>query len=246
MEKVPFYSNSVETAKHEKEIELWRASHKANISCKQYIDSRETGLSATAYDGYHVDKGYSKKLVELFGYERTMCVLASTVRHLSYDGRLSPGIKEWASKQYFGLTKKYEDEYILNTHPGLVDILAKNVKELYDGLSLFTIAHCKEDSSQLDFSGKLLVLSSRALKEKYWLPENQLWFCNGGGFGCSPTSSGRAVYAKCLFDGEETRWNRSQFIGVIKDEYVPDWAKQKLEEMKSSENSQSEGMDMNL
>ncbi len=38
---------------------------------------------------------------------------------------------------------------------------------------------------------------------KLWLRES--------GFGCSPTASGRAVYATCLGDGEKTRWNREDF-----------------------------------
>ncbi len=51
------------------------------------------------------------------------------------------------------------------------------------------------------------------------------------GFGCSPTASGRAVYATCLGDGENARWDRSDFIGVLKDEFLPDWARTKLEEL---------------
>ena len=54
-----------------------------------------------------------------------------------------------------------------------------------------------------------------------------------GGFGCSPTASGRAVYATCLGDGEQKRWNRADFIGVLKDEFLPDWAREKLNELQA-------------
>ena len=38
-----------------------------------------------------------------------------------------------------------------------------------------------------------------------------------------------------LKDDENTHFRRSDFIGVIKDECVPDWAKEKLEALNSSE-----------
>lgn len=66
----------------------------------------------------------------------------------------------------------------------------------------------------------MLVMSPFTLKESYWAPENQLWLATGG-FGCSPTAVGRAVYATCLSDGEKTRWNREDFIGVLRDSICP-------------------------
>ena len=32
-----------------------------------------------------------------------------------------------------------------------------------------------------------------------------------------------------------TRWNRADFIGVLKEEYLPDWAAEKLEELRGQE-----------
>ena len=55
------------------------------------------------------------------------------------------------------------------------------------------------------------------------------------GFGCSPTAIGRSVRCTCLGDGEMTRWNRTDFIGVLKEEFLPDWAKEKQMELKGQE-----------
>ena len=38
----------------------------------------------------------------------------------------------------------------------------------------------------------------------------------------------------CLWDDEITSWNRNQLIGVLKEEYLPDWAKKKLEQLRPS------------
>ena len=34
-----------------------------------------------------------------------------------------------------------------------------------------------------------------------------------------------------------TRWNRSDFIGAIQEEILPDWAQKKLQELQSAEHS---------
>ena len=78
------------------------------------------------------------------------------------------------------------------------------------------------------------------LREACWNPRNQLWLAEGG-FGCSPDASGRAVYATCLGDGEKTRWNRSDFTGVLDEQYLPDWAREKLEELRGPQQEQDGG-----
>ena len=52
---------------------------------------------------------------------------------------------------------------------------------------------------------------------------------------------GQAVYATCLGDGEKTRWNRSDFSGVLDEQYLPDWALEKLEELRAPRQEQSAG-----
>ncbi|MDE7262168.1 MAG: hypothetical protein K2N78_08960, partial [Oscillospiraceae bacterium] len=73
-----------------------------------------------------------------------------------------------------------------------------------------------------------------------WSPRDQLWLAEGG-FGCSPTASGRAVYATCLGDGEQTRWNREDFTGVLDKQYLPGWAQEKLDQLHSPQQEQSTG-----
>ena len=62
------------------------------------------------------------------------------------------------------------------------------------------------------------------------------------GFGCEPHSSGRAVFATCLSDGETARWNREDFTGVLDDKFLPDWAREKLEEMMTQEQTDAPTM----
>ena len=98
-------------------------------------------------------------------------------------------------------------------------------------LHLFGAEHCESNSGEQDFTGRVLILSPDTLRESYWQPENQLWLALSG-FGCQPHARGRSVLCTCLGDGETTRWNRSEFVGIIRDECIPDWAAEKLAELR--------------
>lgn len=93
---------------------------------------------------------------------------------------------------------------------------------------LYTINDCLPESCYEDYEGKIIVMHSEVLKEDYRKPQFQLWKATGG-FGCDPTKIGRAVFGICLADGESARWDRSDFIGILKDELVQEL---NLEEVK--------------
>ena len=68
-------------------------------------------------------------------------------------------------------------------------------------------------------------------KEEYHDGIYQLWLAQHGN-GCCPTARGRMVKATCLYDGESAEWRRENFLGTIKTEALPDWARLKLSQMK--------------
>ena len=113
---------------------------------------------------------------------------------------------------------------------GFVDLYRK----AYQALELFGSEHCIGNRAEQDYTGKVLVLSPDVLKESCWCRENQLWLAHDG-FGCRPNAIGRSVRCTCLGDGEMTRWNRHEFIGVLDDEFLPDWAKESLTQLRQRE-----------
>lgn len=111
--------------------------------------------------------------------------------------------------------------------------------------NLFGPEHCEPNSwEDLDYAGKVLVLSPDTLRESCWTQENQLWYAHDG-FGCNPHAIGRSIRCTCLGDGEHTRWNRSDFIGVLQENLLPEWAEEKLNELTGQNVDHSmEGMKM--
>lgn len=242
---VPFYRYSFKTAESENCIDLYRASNAENQRCRDYVQDEKTGFYANAYKDNRVDSdgAYTREIIETFGMERVLNMYAVTVKSHKGDGRISKSVRDWAESFNCGLreNENMRNYMLTQINPGVVDILARHAKNEFDKLNLFTAEHC--DSEKSDFTDKVVVINHKCLKEEYWSPENQLWLATGG-FGCEPNKIGRAVYSTCLMDNDKNRWDRSDILGVIRDEYLPDWAREKLEEMKSGE--QTETNEINL
>jgi len=96
---------------------------------------------------------------------------------------------------------------------------------------LFTMAEVKEKSYCENYEGKVLVIKPNWFSEHSRLAENQLFLASGG-FGCDPSKRGTAVFGEFLIDGEKTRIERYDFLGVLDEKYLPKWAQEKLEQLK--------------
>ena len=134
-EKVPVYKQPAAYAREHGEIDQFRASHWANIACKNAIED----AIAEHFDGMHLGREAVTDVLEQFGKDRMEFVLAATVQVKSWDGRFSVSNKEWAAsipttegKNESGFDRR--DEYAVSSHPAVLDgyvrIARQEMKEL--------------------------------------------------------------------------------------------------------------------
>ena len=222
------YLGSLRNAREYNELPQWRESHQHNVACKEAIEE----AIRNGFDGMHLDRDCAKGVIEDYGFKRVGWVLANTIQLKSDDGRFSLCNKEWAGRTFIPPSDRNHD-FVVGSHPAVLDGFVTEFRDALAELQMFDYAHCDSLTGE-ELTGRVLVMNPSTLKESYWAPENQLWYATGG-FGCTPTAAGRAVYATCLGDGEKTRWNRTDFIGIIKDEHLPDWAKEQVEKLQSGQ-----------
>lgn len=224
------YPYSAAEARKRNELSLWRESHKANIACRNAIEE----AIRQNFDGMNLQTDCLKAVLEEYGYKRIAWVLANTLHELKWDGRFSYANKHWAEKIYIPTDFNHNSDFVVRSHPAVLDGFVSFYRKAVQALNLFGAEHCVGDRAEQDYTGKVLVLSPDTLKESCWSQENQLWYAHDG-FGCSPHAIGRSVRCTCLSDGEMTRWNRNEFIGVLDDKFLPEWAKPKLAELQAQE-----------
>lgn len=144
--QLPVYPYPTSYAHEHGELEQYRASHKANIACRDAIDT----AIADHYRDNRLGNGAVKQVVEQFGYDRTLYVLANTVRQKEWDGRISRDNKEWAKtipvyedKDSWGGDRRCE--FVVDkAHTGLMDLFTTQARREY----LLTQPLTKEDIQQ--------------------------------------------------------------------------------------------------
>lgn len=236
MNETYLYPYSATEARSRNEFSLWRESHRANIACRDAIEES----IRQSFDGMYLDENCLQPVLEEYGYKRTAWVLADTLHELKWDGRFSPTNKQWAEKLFIPQDLDHNSDFVIRSHPAVLDGFVSLYRKAYQKLELFGPEHCVGDRAEQDYTGKVLVLSPDTLKESCWSKENMLWYAHDG-FGCSPHAIGCSIRCTCLGDGEMTRWNRSEFIGVLNEDYLPEWAQKRLLELRGQEQTQADG-----
>ena len=228
------YRWSMQDAIAHNEVQDWRDSYRENCDCAKAI---ERAIAEHYHDNVLEDG--TKDIINRYGFDRVNWVLANTLQEKSHDGRFSRDNKAWAN-DFFIPNDDMRWHFCVESHPGLTDIFINQARKAWQELDLFDRSHCADDA---DYTGKLLILKPSVLKDEFKTPDYQLFYAESG-FGCSPTAFGRKVFGKFLKDGENTNFNRSDFLGAIKDACIPKWAAEKLAELESSDADESEEITM--
>ena len=108
-------------------MEQYRASFQANVACRDAID-------AAIREHYHdnrLDPCAVPQVVEQFGMERVLHVLAATAQYKEWDGRISFEHKEWAFHRPNPDSAERSVSYVVHgSHPGLVNLFMNQAREM--------------------------------------------------------------------------------------------------------------------
>ena len=125
MSEIPVYMESPSYALKHEEAEQYGVSHQANVACCEAIESAIN----ENYRDNSLDTSCAKQIVERFGLSRTQVVLASTIRAIDWDGRISNENKAWAKK--VRIPDEVGREYhVRDCHPGLTDLFCRAVRKM--------------------------------------------------------------------------------------------------------------------
>lgn len=97
---------------------------------------------------------------------------------------------------------------------------------------------CDAIGHHSDIHGKIVVIRPEVLRPEYRRATSQLHLCNGG-FGASPNSRGSACSCTELYSGKTSRFERSDVLGTIEPEKLPQWAKHCLDALQAEKEKKS-------
>ena len=143
-----------------------------------------------------------------------------------------------------GIFERYVDALVGGDYAEIVKIFAERVKneaeQVIDEKSKITVdmTPITKDGCQVlkaddSIKNKVVVIRADVFKPEYQIATKQLQLCTGG-FGAEPNSRGSACFCTNLYSGKEARFERSDILGIIEKDDLPDWAKERLDEVQKN------------
>ncbi len=131
-------------------------------------------------------------------------------------------LSEYGNIQYSSSYLAIMEEFV-GSVTRQIDTLQKTISN-YAPMPI-TADKCYPHDYSQDITGKVMVVKASALRPEYRRADCQLVYVTGG-FGAHANSRGSAVYCCYLSDGQQTRFERQEIQGEIKE--LPEWAKERL------------------
>lgn len=133
MNKIPIYRQTGAYAREHGELEQFRNSNVANIACRAAIEE----AIRNNFDGMYLQKDVAKPVIQEFGAERVLFVLANTIQWKDWDGRFSNRNKAWAASYSIPadvvMGRDRRLEFVVQSHPavldGFIDLARKEARE---------------------------------------------------------------------------------------------------------------------
>ena len=135
-DEIPVYRQTGQYAQEHGELNAYSASFRANTACRDAVDK----AVAEHYHDWRLDTDAAvRQVADEFGYERMLYVLAFSIRHKSWDGRISRENIRWAESISIipdissgGGNDRSVRFLVDKTHPGLLDIFTKAARRDYE------------------------------------------------------------------------------------------------------------------
>ena len=140
-----------------------------------------------------------------------------------------------------GIFERYVDALVGGDYAEIVKIFAERVKneaeKVIDEKSKISVdmTPITKDGCQVlkvddSIKNKVVVIRADVFKPEYQIATKQLQLCTGG-FGAEPNSRGSACFCTNIYSGKESRFERSDVLGIIEKDDLPDWAKDRLDDV---------------
>lgn len=158
------------------------------------------------------------------------------------------GVDEKAELPYFcafykqnGIFESYQEGIAGDDYVEMAELFADRVKEQcgkargeQEAVTVprvkITADMCKPMSQCGDIAGKVMAVKPEVLRLEYRSAENQLIYVIRGN-GTREHGTGSTCYCTALYSGENQRWERYDFAGEVKREFLPQWAKERVAEI---------------
>lgn len=142
-----------------------------------------------------------------------------------YDVRL-PAIDKIVSE----MAAKYRDDFGFGNDDEYEEYIDECEDDLREILTSEMFGDVSVDKDVSDYTGRIMIIRPEFFTPSNCTPENQLFLAQSGK-GCDSTEYGGAINGILLYDREETTITSDNFLGAMREEHIPNWAREAREDI---------------
>lgn len=142
-----------------------------------------------------------------------------------YDVRL-PAIDKIVSE----MAAKYRDDFGFGNDDEYEEYIDEREDDLREVLTSEMFGDVSVDKDVSDYTGRIMIIRPEFFTPSNCTPENQLFLAQSGK-GCDSTEYGGAINGILLYDREETTITSDNFLGAMREEHIPNWAREAREDI---------------
>ena len=117
----PLYMHTLSYAMEHGRADDYLDSRKLNLDCKRAIED----AIRNNFDGMHLAHDAAEEVLEEYGAERVVFILANTIQRSEHDGRFSIGNRAWAKgyeiPEDVSRGMDMNADYVISSHPAVLD-----------------------------------------------------------------------------------------------------------------------------
>lgn len=163
-------------------------------------------------------------------------------------------LAEGRNEQYRYITGEYMNNGIIHSIENVVasdnyiDIVEEYLKKCSKQLEwvrdnvpkdmgVITKNDCTPIDYKTDINNKIIALKADTLRREFQSSDSQICLVTGGN-GAYANANGRKIFVTCLYSKEKFYTYREDIEGIIEKDKLPEWASDKLKEIKAKENKE--------
>lgn len=157
------------------------------------------------------------------------------LREQGYDTSLS-GMESIISEK----AEKYRDDYGYGNNDEFEEYIVERKDDIDELTNQGMYGETYVDTANItDYTGRVMIIRPDFFKPDMRIPENQLFLAQLG-TGCDPKKHGSQIIGVFLYDREEAAIHSDNFLGAMREEHIPDWAKEAREDIAEEDEEEPE------
>ena len=137
------------------------------------------------------------------------------------------------------MAEKYRDDFGYGYDEEFQGYISERDDDLKEHFNSEIFGDVYVDKGASDYTGRIMIIRPEYFSSRSFTPDEQLFLAQSGP-GCDPKEYGGAVNGVFLYDREEASVTSDCFLGAMREEHIPMWAREARDDISEEYDEQPE------